>query len=268
MTVVLSSSLCSVDGEVKHCVINKTPSGYGFAEPYNLYSSLKELVLHYQHTSLVQHNDSLNVTLAYPVYPQQRRWGPGCIHTDKRNKASRELEIHVLRLRDLKRGSVRLTQTWNPRKRRNKAWNISVTLPDHEPEASLNVDFFLFCFLWEHRIKRKLLNSPPAEDIWGLFLMVLVLFQSFTSRECLIAADKLFKWNCTHRQRLCFSTFFSFHVIYVCVFLHKCFCVCGSEWVSVCVCVIVHVTKTHRIRKLCDVVWGGRVTHLLVLSVR
>ncbi|MEE6458450.1 hypothetical protein FKM82_000293 [Ascaphus truei] len=66
---------CSVvaDGEVKHCVINKTPTGYGFAEPYNLYNSLKELVLHYQHTSLVQHNDSLNVTLAYPVYTQQRR---------------------------------------------------------------------------------------------------------------------------------------------------------------------------------------------------
>ncbi|XP_069483488.1 phosphatidylinositol 3-kinase regulatory subunit alpha isoform X2 [Ambystoma mexicanum] len=66
---------CSVvaEGEVKHCVINKTPSGYGFAEPYNLYGSLKELVLHYQHTSLLQHNDSLNVTLAYPVYTQQRR---------------------------------------------------------------------------------------------------------------------------------------------------------------------------------------------------
>ncbi|XP_075694978.1 phosphatidylinositol 3-kinase regulatory subunit alpha isoform X2 [Rhinoderma darwinii] len=66
---------CSVvaDGEVKHCVINKTLTGYGFAEPYNLYNSLKELVLHYQHTSLLQHNDSLNVTLAYPVYAQQRR---------------------------------------------------------------------------------------------------------------------------------------------------------------------------------------------------
>ncbi|XP_054612805.1 phosphatidylinositol 3-kinase regulatory subunit alpha isoform X2 [Dunckerocampus dactyliophorus] len=66
---------CSVvvDGEVKHCVINKTQSGFGFAEPYNLYGSLKELVLHYQHTSLVQHNDSLNVTLAYPVYAQQKR---------------------------------------------------------------------------------------------------------------------------------------------------------------------------------------------------
>ncbi|XP_034027242.1 phosphatidylinositol 3-kinase regulatory subunit alpha-like isoform X1 [Thalassophryne amazonica] len=66
---------CSVvvDSEVKHCVINKTSTGYGFAEPYNLYGSLKELVLHYQHTSLVQHNDSLNVTLAFPVYSQQRR---------------------------------------------------------------------------------------------------------------------------------------------------------------------------------------------------
>ncbi|XP_041430264.1 phosphatidylinositol 3-kinase regulatory subunit alpha isoform X1 [Xenopus laevis] len=66
---------CSVmaEGEVKHCVINKTHTGFGFAEPYNLYSSLKELVLHYQHTSLVQHNDSLNVTLAHPVYAQQRR---------------------------------------------------------------------------------------------------------------------------------------------------------------------------------------------------
>ncbi|CAL8343958.1 unnamed protein product [Lota lota] len=66
---------CSVvvEGEVKHCVINKTQTGYGFAEPYNLYASLKELVLHYQHASLVQHNDSLNVTLSYPVYGPQRR---------------------------------------------------------------------------------------------------------------------------------------------------------------------------------------------------
>ncbi|KAJ8376303.1 hypothetical protein SKAU_G00068830 [Synaphobranchus kaupii] len=63
---------CSVvvDGEVKHCVIYSTARGYGFAEPYNLYSTLKDLVLHYHHTSLVQHNDSLNVRLAYPVYAQ------------------------------------------------------------------------------------------------------------------------------------------------------------------------------------------------------
>lgn len=64
------SLLSRVEGEVKHCVINKTPSGFGFAEPYNLYSSLKDLVLHYHQTSLVQHNDSLNVRLAYPVYAQ------------------------------------------------------------------------------------------------------------------------------------------------------------------------------------------------------
>uniref|UniRef100_A0ACB8F0U2 Uncharacterized protein n=1 Tax=Sphaerodactylus townsendi TaxID=933632 RepID=A0ACB8F0U2_9SAUR len=56
-----------VDGDTKHCMIYKTATGYGFAEPYNLYASLKELVLHYKHTSLVQHNDSLNVTLAHPV---------------------------------------------------------------------------------------------------------------------------------------------------------------------------------------------------------
>ncbi|XP_039904461.1 phosphatidylinositol 3-kinase regulatory subunit gamma-like isoform X1 [Simochromis diagramma] len=63
---------CSVvvEGEVKHCVIYSTPRGFGFAEPYNLYSSLKDLVLHYHQTSLVQHNDSLNVRLAYPVYAQ------------------------------------------------------------------------------------------------------------------------------------------------------------------------------------------------------
>ncbi|KAG8547427.1 hypothetical protein GDO81_028373 [Engystomops pustulosus] len=61
---------CSVvaDGEVKHCIIYSTSRGYGFAEPYNLYSTLKELVLHYQHTSLIQHNDCLNVRLAHPVY--------------------------------------------------------------------------------------------------------------------------------------------------------------------------------------------------------
>ncbi|XP_062371576.1 phosphatidylinositol 3-kinase regulatory subunit gamma-like [Sardina pilchardus] len=63
---------CSVvvDGEVKHCVIFRTASGFGFAEPYNLYGSLKELVLHYQHNSLVQHNQALNVTLTWPVLSQ------------------------------------------------------------------------------------------------------------------------------------------------------------------------------------------------------
>lgn len=62
-----------VDGDTKHCVIYRTATGFGFAEPYNLYGSLKELVLHYQHASLVQHNDALTVTLAHPV----RAPGPG-----------------------------------------------------------------------------------------------------------------------------------------------------------------------------------------------
>uniref|UniRef100_A0A3Q0RSE8 Phosphoinositide-3-kinase regulatory subunit 2 n=1 Tax=Amphilophus citrinellus TaxID=61819 RepID=A0A3Q0RSE8_AMPCI len=72
------SFACSVvvDGEVKHCVIYRTSTGYGFAEPYNLYSSLRELVLHYRHTSLIQHNQQLNVTLAWPALSQQPRFGP------------------------------------------------------------------------------------------------------------------------------------------------------------------------------------------------
>ncbi|XP_032382811.1 phosphatidylinositol 3-kinase regulatory subunit gamma isoform X2 [Etheostoma spectabile] len=67
------SFACSVvaDGDVKHCVIYKTATGYGFAEPYNLYPSLRELVLHYRHTSLIQHNQQLNVTLAWPALGQQ-----------------------------------------------------------------------------------------------------------------------------------------------------------------------------------------------------
>ena len=63
----MSVLLSSVEGDAKHCVIYKTATGYGFAEPYNLYSSLRDLVLHYKNVSLVQHNDQLNVNLAYPV---------------------------------------------------------------------------------------------------------------------------------------------------------------------------------------------------------
>ncbi|XP_041912912.1 phosphatidylinositol 3-kinase regulatory subunit gamma-like isoform X2 [Alosa sapidissima] len=61
---------CSVvvHQEVGHCIIHCTPHGYGFAEPYNLYRSLKDLVLHYHQTSLAQHNEALDVRLAYPVH--------------------------------------------------------------------------------------------------------------------------------------------------------------------------------------------------------
>ena len=53
----------------KHCIIYQTQnSTFGFAEPYNIYTSLKELVLHYSTNSLEEHNDSLQTTLKYPYY--------------------------------------------------------------------------------------------------------------------------------------------------------------------------------------------------------
>ncbi|XP_065166487.1 phosphatidylinositol 3-kinase regulatory subunit gamma isoform X3 [Atheta coriaria] len=56
------------NGCVNHCIIYETPRGLGFAEPYNIYRSLKELVLHYAKNSLEIHNESLNTTLAYPIH--------------------------------------------------------------------------------------------------------------------------------------------------------------------------------------------------------
>ncbi|XP_046403342.1 phosphatidylinositol 3-kinase regulatory subunit gamma-like [Ischnura elegans] len=55
-------------GVTNHCIIYETSRGYGFAEPYNIYPSLKSLVLHYSQNSLEEHNDLLSTTLAYPVY--------------------------------------------------------------------------------------------------------------------------------------------------------------------------------------------------------
>ncbi|KAK9507473.1 hypothetical protein O3M35_007325 [Rhynocoris fuscipes] len=65
------SIVCS--GTVNHCIIHETERGYGFAEPYNIYESLKALVLHYQQNSLEEHNDSLTTTLAYPVFAERRQ---------------------------------------------------------------------------------------------------------------------------------------------------------------------------------------------------
>nr|XP_019967565.1 PREDICTED: phosphatidylinositol 3-kinase regulatory subunit gamma-like isoform X1 [Paralichthys olivaceus] len=61
---------CSVvvNKEVKHCMIYSTPHGYGFAEPYDVHCSLKDLVLHYRLHSLAQHNDALDVRLSHPVH--------------------------------------------------------------------------------------------------------------------------------------------------------------------------------------------------------
>ncbi|XP_059358478.1 phosphatidylinositol 3-kinase regulatory subunit gamma-like [Carassius carassius] len=61
---------CSVvvGSQVRHCVIRHTERGYGFVEPFDLHKSLKDLVLHYHHTSLAQHNQALDVRLAFPVH--------------------------------------------------------------------------------------------------------------------------------------------------------------------------------------------------------
>lgn len=53
--------------EVGHCLVFRGDQGYGFAEPYNIYSSLCDLVLHYAVNSLEEHNDKLKTTLMYPV---------------------------------------------------------------------------------------------------------------------------------------------------------------------------------------------------------
>ena len=51
-----------------HCKIERRESGYGFAEPYYIYRELMDLVLHYRVTSLVEHNEYMDITLKYPVY--------------------------------------------------------------------------------------------------------------------------------------------------------------------------------------------------------
>ncbi|PIK62608.1 putative phosphatidylinositol 3-kinase regulatory subunit gamma [Apostichopus japonicus] len=63
---------CSVvaneDSDVSHCKINSTVTGFGFAEPYNLYSTLTELVIAYQQNSLAQHNEKLETVLLHPYH--------------------------------------------------------------------------------------------------------------------------------------------------------------------------------------------------------
>lgn len=57
------------NGLVNHCIIYHTENNtYGFAEPYNIYKSLKELVIHYSVNSLEEHNESLQTTLKIPYY--------------------------------------------------------------------------------------------------------------------------------------------------------------------------------------------------------
>ncbi|CAG9855406.1 unnamed protein product [Phyllotreta striolata] len=64
------------NGSTNHCIINETGKGLGFTEPYNIYPTLKDLVLHYATNSLEIHNDLLNTVLAYPI----RAYNENCLH--------------------------------------------------------------------------------------------------------------------------------------------------------------------------------------------
>lgn len=55
--------------EVQHCRIYQGENGFGFAEPFLIYATLRDLVLHYSKNSLLMHNDLLNTTLNFPARP-------------------------------------------------------------------------------------------------------------------------------------------------------------------------------------------------------
>lgn len=52
---------------VVHCMIERRDTGFGFAEPYFIHETLRNLVMYYRETTLVEHNEILDVTLKYPV---------------------------------------------------------------------------------------------------------------------------------------------------------------------------------------------------------
>ncbi|XP_050401628.1 phosphatidylinositol 3-kinase regulatory subunit alpha isoform X2 [Patella vulgata] len=54
-------------GAVGHCKIFHKDTGYGFADPYFIFRTLKDLVVHYHKTSLAEHNNELDVSLKIPV---------------------------------------------------------------------------------------------------------------------------------------------------------------------------------------------------------
>ncbi|XP_066158079.1 phosphatidylinositol 3-kinase regulatory subunit alpha isoform X2 [Euwallacea fornicatus] len=57
------------------CIIYETNEGFGFAEPYNIYPTLKDLVLHYATNSLEIHNEVLKTVLKYPLGSQSTTCG-------------------------------------------------------------------------------------------------------------------------------------------------------------------------------------------------
>ncbi|GFN87133.1 phosphatidylinositol 3-kinase regulatory subunit alpha [Plakobranchus ocellatus] len=54
-------------GNIGHCKIYHSSTGYGFVEPFLIFPSLKELVIHYRGTSLAEHNNDLDIKLLYPA---------------------------------------------------------------------------------------------------------------------------------------------------------------------------------------------------------
>lgn len=62
------SFMHSTSSIIGHCLIEHRESGFGFAEPFFIHATLRDLVLHYRETSLAEHNDLLDITLNYPVH--------------------------------------------------------------------------------------------------------------------------------------------------------------------------------------------------------
>ena len=58
---------CRYRGMVGHCKILQRDTGYGFADPFFIFPTLRDLVLHYHRTSLAEHNNDLDICLLHPV---------------------------------------------------------------------------------------------------------------------------------------------------------------------------------------------------------
>ena len=68
----LSIAYRKVDkGGVGHILIHRSERGFGFTEPYLLFPTLNDLVIHYAGHSLEEHNPQLTTTLAYPLHGPQ-----------------------------------------------------------------------------------------------------------------------------------------------------------------------------------------------------
>jgi len=67
----LSIAYRGVTSGIGHIQILRSDRGFGFTEPYLLFSSLVDLFLHYATHSLEEHNPDLTTTLAYPLLAPQ-----------------------------------------------------------------------------------------------------------------------------------------------------------------------------------------------------